>query len=155
MVYRHRFQFGRDTLVATAVLVGLYALGAVGQATPLVIPRYFLVVGFDALEAVFGAASAYRASFALYLLGLGLVAATAAAGVRRLGGEATVSGPRLGAAGGLAVVGVLSLAFAASVFLGTAQREPVRIAAAAGLIMLALAGWLGGLFTVSVGRPRR
>ncbi|MFC4989756.1 hypothetical protein [Saliphagus infecundisoli] len=149
-----RHPFARDALVATVILAALYGLGAASQAAPLQLPAYLVVVGFDVLEVGFGAAPVYRISFALYLVGLGVVAAAAAAGIRRLARGREVSSLRLGAAGALAVVGTLSLAVAASVFLGTTQREPVAIAGTAGAVMLALAGWLGGLFAVPDRRSR-
>lgn len=84
MAHASRLPFVRDALVATAVLAAFYGLGVTSQAAPLQLPRYLVVVGFDVLEVILGTAPAYRASFALYLLGVGLVGATAAAGIRRL-----------------------------------------------------------------------
>lgn len=87
----------------------------------------------------------YGILFAGYLLGLGLVGATVAAAVRTRARNIDIPSLRLGAAGTLAVLGMLSLLFALSVLVQTAQWEPVHITGVFGLVTLALSGWLAGL----------
>lgn len=139
--------FARDAAIATLVLVVLYGLMDVPFA-PVQIPGYLLVVGFDALEVAFGSAGgAYEALFAAYLVGLGLVGAGIAAALRaRDGGPAW----RLATAGAVAVVGTLSLLFGLAVLVGTGQWAPVAITGVAGLVLLALAGWLADLVEIDV-----
>ncbi|WP_396613153.1 hypothetical protein ACH9L7_07805 [Haloferax sp. S1W] len=145
--------FARDAVVATAVLAGLYGLAYGVQFQPLQIPGYLLIVGFDLLEVVFGPVrSNFDLVFAAYIVGLGLVSAIVAQ-LARLGGERTdLPQWRLGAAGAIAIVGVLSLLFAANILVSTTQTTPVLITGTAGVVMLALAGWLAGLVRVVVGK---
>ena len=112
---------------------------------PLQIPGYLLIVGFDLLEVVFGSAgNNYDILFAVYLLGLGIVGASVTHVLSGLAQD--FPRWRSGVAGAFSVVGILSLVFALNVFLGTSQIVPVLTTAAAGLVMLAFAGWLVGLF---------
>ncbi|NHN40678.1 hypothetical protein G9C85_03380 [Halorubellus sp. JP-L1] len=137
--------FVRDTGIATGVLVGLYGLAVGVQFQPLQIPGYLLIVGFDLLEVAFGSAGDhYDLLFAAYLLALGVAGATVAHALSGLARD--VPRWRVGVAGALSIVGVLSLLFALSVLLGTSQTTPVLVTAAAGLVMLAVAGWLVGSF---------
>ncbi|PSQ47688.1 hypothetical protein BRD15_06815 [Halobacteriales archaeon SW_6_65_15] len=127
MNYNHKVTFARDALIATVAVVGLYLLGEGAQFQPLQIPWYLLVVGFDVLEAVFGSAGKnYDLLFGAYLVGLGVLGAVIAAGVRRLTPDSSRSTLRLGAA-------------------GTSQLAPVLITGATGLVMLGVAGWLAGV----------
>jgi len=151
--------FVRDALVATAVVVGLYWLAESVSFPPLEVPWYLLVVGFDALEVVFGSAgSNYDLLFGAYLVGLGVAGALVASIVRSrtpdsIRTQETGSARptlRLGIAGALTVLGLLSLSFAVAVLLGTSQLNPVLITGATGLIALGLAGWLARVFD-----PRR
>lgn len=145
----HRFFIVRDAIVATVVIAGLYALAISVQSSLFQIPGYLLIVGFDLLELIFGSAgSSYHVLFAVYLLGLGLVSAIVSHTIRGIARDTDVPSWRLGMAGALTVVGGLSLLFALSIFLGTSQREPVLITGTTGLFMLALAGWLVGLFDI-------
>lgn len=140
-VNRRQRAFVRDAAVATLVLAVLYGLLRVPFA-PLQIPGYLLVVGFDLLEVAFGSAGgAYEVLFAAYLVGLGLVGA-GIAGVLRARSDG--SPWRFATAGAFALVGSFSLLFGLAVLVGTGQWEPMAITGVAGLVMLALAGWLAG-----------
>lgn len=140
-VSRRQRAFARDAVVATLVLAVLYGLLGV-PVGPLQIPGYLLVVGFDALEVAFGSAGgAYEVLFAAYLVGLGLLGAGIAGVLRARDGD---SAWRVATAGALAVVGTISLLFGLAVLVGTDQWAPVAITGAAGLVLLALAGWLAG-----------
>lgn len=108
----YRFLFARDALVATAILVGFYGLAVGTRSAPVQIPEYLIIVGFNVLETVFGPASKYRALFAFYLIGLGLLSEAIASGVRRVRRGADVPSWCFGIAGALAVIGVFSLLFA-------------------------------------------
>lgn len=149
MAHSHRGSLVRDALVATAGVVGLYGLAQGVQFQPVRVPGYLLVVGFDALEGVFGSAgSSYRVLFAAYLVGLGVAAGTAAHFVRTWSNEAGLPSWRVGLAGTFALVGALSLAFATAILFGTAQLGPVFVAGTTGVVLLGLAGWLVGVVTV-------
>jgi mannose/fructose/N-acetylgalactosamine-specific phosphotransferase system component IID len=157
--YNYKVTFVRDALIATVAVVGLYLLGEGVQFQPLQIPWYLLVVGFDVLEAVFGSAGQnYDVLFAAYLVGLGVVGGLVASLVRGQMGErirrpdSARAALRLGVAGALAVVGVISLLFASVVLLGTSQLAPVLITGVTGLVMLGVAGWLAGVFDSRDGR---
>jgi hypothetical protein len=142
MAHNHEVSFAREAVVSMLVVVGLYFVSVGAQFPPLQIPGYLLIVGFDMLEVTFGSASEYYdVLFAAYLLGLGLVGAVLVHGLRtRTPG--TVPSWRLGVAGALIVVGILSLLFATVV----SSLTPFLITGTTGLILLALAGWLVGLF---------
>ncbi|ELZ84297.1 hypothetical protein C455_01302 [Haloferax larsenii JCM 13917] len=145
----------RDTIVATAVLAGLYGLAFGVQIPPFQIPGYLLIVGFDLLEVVFGPVQRhFDLVFGAYLVGLGVVGA-AVAQLLRFGSRRTdVPQWRLAVASALALVGVLSFLFAASVLITTTQTTPVLITGAVGLTLIALAGWVSGLLRVELG-PRQ
>jgi hypothetical protein len=148
MDFRSSRTFARDAAVATATLLVLYGLLDVGGA--LVIPGYLLVVGFDLLETAFGSAgSAYPVLFGAYLVGLGLLAATGA----------SLLGPRLpdvaGWRPGVGLAGVGALLFALGILVGTAQLGPVLVTGTAGLLLLALAGWLLGATDGTRGSPAK
>lgn len=155
MVHSSGGAFVRDAVVATVAVVGLYGLAQGVQFPPTQIPGYLLVVGFDLLEMAFGSVGAYYdVLFAAYLLGLGLVGAAVAHVFQGWTRETERPGWRFGVAGALAVVGALSLLFGLAVSLGTDQWAPTLITGAAGLVMLALASWLGGLIEFESDRPR-
>ncbi|KTG17181.1 hypothetical protein [Haloferax profundi] len=144
--------FVRDAVVATVVLAGLYLLGYGVQFQPLQIPTYLLVVGFDLIELTFGSAgSNYDLLFAAYIVGLGVVGAAVAHGLRLWVRESDRSQWRLGAAGAMAIVGTLSLLFGLRILLVSTQWTPVLVTGAAGIVSLALAGWLSGLLRVELG----
>lgn len=144
MAYTRARSFVRDAVIGTAVIAGLYGLAYV-EFQPVQIPGYLLIVGFDMLEGVFGPVSIdFELVFGLYLVGLGLVGAGVVQGLRTVAPE-TVPGWRLGVAGALTVVGVLSLSFALAISFQISYNAPVLITGATGLILLALAGWLAGL----------
>ncbi|KAB1196758.1 MULTISPECIES: hypothetical protein [Haloferax] len=147
--------FARDAVVATAVLAGLYLLGYGIQFQPLQIPTYLLIVGFDLLEVTFGSAGTnYDLLFAAYIVGLGVVGA-AVAGLLRTGARKTdLPQWRLGTAGALAILGTLSLLFGLRVLLVSTQRTPVLVTGAAGIALLALAGWLSGLYRIEFGQAQ-
>ena len=147
-----RVTFARDAVVATAILVGLYLLGYGVQFQPLQIPTYLLIVGFDVLEVVFGSAGGnYDLLFGAYLVGLGVLGA-AIAHVLRASSQATdLSQWRVATAGALAIVGVISLLFAVNVLVSTTQTTPVFVTGAAGITLLALAGWLSGIYRIEIG----
>lgn len=153
MNYNYRVTFVRDALIATVAVVGLYGLGRGVQFQPFQIPWYLLVVGFDVLEVVFGAAGRnYDLLFAAYLVGLGVISGGVAAVVRRWTKDSSRSALRLGVAGALTVVGAISLSLAVAILLRTSQLAPVLITGATGLVMLGVAGWLAGVFD---SRPER
>lgn len=141
----HRSVFLREAAVATAVVVVLYGLAHGVQFAPFQIPGYLIIVGFDALESVFGAVGrGYPVVFGAYLIGLGLIGATVAHLLRdRLDGEPWW---RLAAAGAFGVVGALSLLFCGFILVGTTQGEPVLITGVTGVAFLAAAAWLAGYF---------
>lgn len=147
MAHAHRTPFLRDTVVATVALAALYALARGVQFQPVQIPGYLLVVGFDVVEHAIGPVdAAFPALFAVYLVALGLVGATAVHAVRTRVPDVAVPGWRPGLAGALGVVGVLSLLFAVAILLGTSQWEPVAVTGVAGVLLLGVAAWLAGLF---------
>jgi hypothetical protein len=152
MDFRSSRTFARDAAVATATLLVLYGLLDVGGA--LVIPGYLLVVGFDLLETAFGSAgSAYPVLFGAYLVGLGLLAAT---GASLLGPRLPdVAGWRPGVGGAVGLAGVGALLFALGILVGTAQLGPVLVTGTAGLLLLALAGWLLGATDGTRGSPAK
>jgi|GEM_PF-1125644 len=136
--------FVRDAVAATLCIVALYGLFELVPVRPLVIPGYLLIVGFDSLEATFGSAGAfYYLFFGLYIVGLGLVGGLAAHSIRRATHATDLPAWRLGLAAGFAVVAVIAFLFAAMVYAGTTQSEPVRIASATGLVLLVLAVLVG------------
>jgi len=146
MAYNHLGSYVRDAVVATAVVVGLYGLAFGVQFQPFQIPGYLLIVGFDMVEGVFGSAGAYYdVLFYGYLIGLGLIGA-GVVHMLRARTHKSVPGWRIGVAGALVVVGVLSLLFALLVLFGSSRLDPVLITGATGLILLAVAGWLAGVF---------
>ena len=154
MNYDHKVAFARDALIATVAVVALYLLGEIAQFQPLLIPWYLLVVGFDVLEAVFGSAGRnYNVLFGAYLVGLGVLGAVVAAGVRRVTMDSSRSALRLGAAGALSLVGGISLLVAVAVLVGTSQLAPILITGVTGLVMLGVAGWLAGVFESRPDRP--
>lgn len=139
--------FARDAVIETAVIVGLYGLAFGVQFPPVQIPGYLIIVGFDMLEGVLGPVqSNFDLVFGLYLVGLGLVGAAVVTGVRETTGDRGRPAWQSGVAGALAVVGVLSLVFALFVLFGSTQLDPVLITGAVGLVFLALAAWLVGVF---------
>jgi hypothetical protein len=144
--------FLRDVVVATLALAALYGLAWGVQFQPVQIPGYLLIVGFDAVAELVGpAGSNYTIYFSLYVLGLGVVGAAVSAALRRQSHETDRLGVRIGVAGALAVVGVLSLLFGLAVLLGTSQRTPVLVTGGAGVVLLGLAGWLAGV--IGIRRP--
>lgn len=137
--------FVRDAIVSTLVLVGLYGLAQGIQFQPVQIPGYLLVVGFDALEGLFGSAgSAYPLLFAVYIFGLGLSGAAIATVLRTRSRETNRSLWRVGMAGALGVVGTISILYGLVILVNTSQLVPVLITGVVGVILLALAGWLAG-----------
>lgn len=159
-----RIAFVRDVAIATATLATVYLLAPRLQWTVLVLPYYLLVGGFDLLELLFEPASTYRSVLVGgYLLALGAVGAAVARGVRvavrRVDGSERVdrsgrvhhsgrsdeSGLGLALAAPFVVLGLLALLLAASVLVGTDQREPVWTAGIAGLTLLAVGGLLASL----------
>lgn len=148
MEHTGRASIGRDVLVATAAVMGLYALGQ-ASVPPFQIPGYLLIVGFDALEGVFGSAGgSYQVLFVTYLLGVGVAGGTVAHYARRWADVGKLPSWRVGLAGALAAVGAVSLAFGSVVLVGTSQLGPVLVTAGAGVVLLGLAAgllWLGDL----------
>lgn len=145
-----RLTFLRDVVIATLVLAGLYGLAWGVQFQPVQIPGYLLITGFDAVEELVGAAgSNYAILFSLYILGLGVIGGSVSALLRKRSRETDLPGLRLGMAGALAVVGVLSLLFGLVVLLGTSQLTPVFVTGAVGVVLLGLAGWLAGLVEIT------
>jgi chromate transport protein ChrA len=142
-----RRTFLQDATVATAIFTVLYGpmmiRGPVGIPDYLLvvtIPGYLLVAGFDLLENAFGSAgAAYPVLFGVYLVGLGLVAATAAHLVRRYAPE--VEGWRLGVGSALALVGTGGLLIA----LVSGEWDVLATTGSIGLVLLGMATWLLGL----------
>jgi hypothetical protein len=143
--------FVRDAIVSTLVLVGLYGLAQGIQFQPLQIPGYLLIVGFDALEGLFGSVgSAYPLLFAVYILGLGVSGAAIATVLRVQSRETNLSRWRVGMAGALGVVGMISILYGIVILINTSQLVPVLITGIVGVILLALAGWLAGPISTSI-----
>jgi hypothetical protein len=136
-------RFVRDAAVATLVFAALYGLAMVAPLSALQIPGYLLLV--------FGPASSQPVVFGAYLVGLGVVTAAVAGVVRTWTHGMGRSACRDGVAGALTVLGVLSLAFTATIVVQTSQRDPVVTTGATALVLLALAAWIGG----AVGVDRR
>lgn len=88
--------FLTDALVSTLVSAGLHGLGQGVRFLPVQLPRYVLVVRFDAIEAVLGVAGPdSQLLFAGYVLGLGTVgAALSAIGLALLSLAAWLGGVR-------------------------------------------------------------
>lgn len=142
-------RFLRDAAVATALLGFLYAVAPHSGIQALQIPGYLLIVGFDMLEGVFGAVHTYfDVVFWLYIVGLGLSSAVLAHGFRSLASKTSLPAWRVGLAGGLTVVAMISFLFAAVIYSGTTQSEPVRILGRSGLILLLLAALFADAFSV-------
>lgn len=130
----------RDVAVATAILVAVYVLAPRLQSPVLTFPYYFLVAGFDVLEAFLGPADAYRELFVgTYLLVLAVIGTAIVRGGRTVARGTDRSGIALGLAAPFAVLGAIALLVAASVLVGTDQREPVWTAGGAALAALLLA----------------
>lgn len=137
----------RDVAVATALLAAVYLLAPRIQSPVLTFPYYFLVAGFDVLEALVGPAAAYRPLLVgVYLVVLASIGTAVVRGGRTVARSSDRADIALGLAAPLAVLGALALLVAASALFGTDQREPVWTAGTAGLALLLLA-WL----VVSIG----
>lgn len=155
MTRTQRAVFARDAAVATAILGGLFLLGYGVQFQPLQIPTYLLVVGFDVLEVVFGSAGAnYDLLFGAYLVGLGVLAAGVAHVLRTTLRATDRPQWRLAVSGAMAILGSISLLFAANVLVSTTRRTPVFVTGVAGLALLALAAWSAGVLRIEFGSPR-
>lgn len=142
-----RSRFIRDAVVATALLGFLHAIAPYSGIQALQIPGYLLIVGFDILEGVFGAVHSYfDVVFGLYIIGLGLLGATLSHGFRSLASKMDLPAWRVGLAGGLTVIAAIAFLFAAIVYTGTTQSEPVRILGASGLVLLLLAALFADVF---------
>lgn len=148
-----RMRFVHDAIGATAVLACFYALAYVLAFAPLQLPGYVLVVGFGLVTAVLEPVGAGGdVVLAAYLVGLGLASAAVSHVVRRSVSAGHLAGLRVVVASALALVGVLSLAFALAILLGTSQWEPVVLTTAIGLLLLGIAGWLAGAFELALPR---
>lgn len=142
-----RSRFIRDAVVATALLGFLAAVAPHSGIQALQIPGYLLIVGFDILEGIFGAVpSSFTVVFALYIVGLGFLSAVLAYGFRSLASKMELPAWRVGLAGGLTVIAGIAFLFAAIVYSGTPQSEPVRILGASGLVLLLLAALVADVF---------
>ncbi|GAA0470037.1 hypothetical protein MUK72_04605 [Halococcus dombrowskii] len=141
---RRSVSFVRDVVVATTVVVGLYGLAFV-EFQPVQIPGYFLIVGFDMLEAaVESAGSNYDVLFYAYLIGLGVVGGGLGHFLRAWTDDEVPSWRR-GVAGALVVAGLLAFSFALLVLVGSSQLTPVLIAGVTGLLSFVVAGWVAGM----------
>lgn len=140
-------RFVRDTVVATALLGLFLAIAPHSGIRALQIPGYLLIVGFDILEGIFGAVhSFFDVVFGLYIVGLGLLSASLAHGFRSLASKMELPAWRVGMAAGLTVVAGIAFLFAAIVYSGTTQSEPVRILGASGIVLLLLAALFADVF---------
>lgn len=147
---RHR-SVARDIVIATGTIVALYGLAVGVQFQPIQIPGFLLILGFDALEGLFGSAgNYYDVLFAVYIFGLGVGSGVVAHILRRKSAEDTLDW-RSGVAGAFAVVGAFALLFAVSVFVRGSAVAPALVSAVAGIVMLAISGWLLGLIDVRFG----
>lgn len=146
-----RSSFAKDAVAATVILVGLSGLTYGVQTQPLQIPGYILLVGFGTVGGAFGPRAVFPVVYGVYLIALGVAGAAAVHAVQRRLPETHLSSWRLGVAGALGVVGTLSILFAVIALFGTSQMDAVLLTGASGLILLSLASWLTGLFTVSIG----
>lgn len=132
--------FVKGFVASTAGIAALYGLSEFVPVRPLIIPGYLLITGFDFLEVTFGSAgSFYRVLFALYIVSLGFVGGLFAHAVRTAARAADIPAWRLGLAAGFAIVSVIAFLFAAMIYSGTSQMEPVRITGATGVVLLVLA----------------
>lgn len=144
--------FARDVAVVALLAGGLIAAGTRVDVTAVQLPAYFLIVGLDLLQAAVGAWSGFGAlQFGAYLAGLGVFAAAVGHLGRTRLPDSGVAGWRLAVAGFVGLLGGVALVFAASVLVGSSQREPVAIAGTAGFLALVLAAWLSGLLDLRTG----
>lgn len=135
-----RSAFGRGSIASTLGIAGMYALSEFVAVRPFVLPGYLLIVGFDFLEATFGSAgSFYPEFFALYIVTLGFVGGLFAHAVRAAATAVDILAWRLGLAAAFTIVAVIAFLFAAMIYSGTSQTEPVRITSATGVVLLVLA----------------
>ncbi len=135
--------FARDTIVATSTIVGLYVVAGRVPLQPLQIPGYLLIVGFDILEILFGPVrDNYTLFFGGYLVGVGVLAATAGRLLRRRTEVLTRESWWIGIAGAFTIIGLLAAIFAIALIIGTVQLVPVLITGSVALISFTLAGWL-------------
>lgn len=140
MVPASRTTFLRDAAVTTLVLAILRYAAPYAGLRALQIPGYLLVVGFDMLEGVFGPVrSSFDLVFALYLVALGVLGAVLAHGFRMVASKTSLPAWRVGIAAGLSIIAAISFLFAAVVYSGTTQSEPVRILVATGIVLVVLA----------------
>lgn len=136
--------FVKGFVGSTAGIVGLYGLFEFVRVQPFIIPGYLLITGFDFLEATFGSAgSYYHVFFALYLVSLGFVGGLFALTVRAAAKAVDIPAWRLGLAASFTIVAVIAFLFAAMIYIGTSQTEPVRITGATGVVFLVLALLIG------------
>lgn len=144
--------FARDSAVVTLLAGGLIAAGIRVDVTAVQLPAYLLIVGFDLLQAAVGAWVGFEAfQFGAYLAGLGLFAAAVGHLGRTRLPESGVAGWRFAVAGFVGLLGGVSLVIAASVLVGSSQREPVAIAGTVGILALVLAAWLSGHLDLRTG----
>lgn len=143
--------FLRDWAVVTALAGSLAVLGASVELVVLQLPYYLLIVGFDLVQVAVGAWAGYEpVQLGLYVVLVGLLAASVSHAVRTRAPETGTPGWRLALASFVALLAGLALLLAAVALLGTNQREPVVTAGTAGVVGLVLAAWLGGLYDVQV-----
>ncbi|WP_247000772.1 hypothetical protein [Halosolutus gelatinilyticus] len=149
MVYANRSPFVRDAVIATVILACLSGLTYGVQVHPLRIPGYILLIGFGTVGGAFGPRIIFPAVFGVYLVALGLIGAAVVRTVRRRMPEVHFANWRLGVASALGVTGVLSVLFAIVVLLGTSQTDAVLTTGLSGIVLLGLAAWFAGLFTIN------
>lgn len=143
-----RPSFVRNTILATVLLAGVYALRA---AVPLPPP----LISFHPLRmsTILGlriSGSVYPVVFIGELFALGVVSTAAAHLVHRLTSNTHHADWHLGVASALSVVGIHWIQSALTLYTAThVDRGPVVITGILGLILLGLAGLLAGSFASS------
>lgn len=143
-------RFLRDAGATTIFFALLYLLAPVVDVQALQIPGYLLIVGFDVLEAVFGPVqSGYEFVFGLYLVALGLSAASLAHGFRAVSASTSLPAWRVGIAAALAIIAGIALLYGAIIYASTTQTEPVKILAGTGVLLLVLAALFADAFDVT------
>lgn len=145
-MHAHQNSFVQDTILATVILVGVYALRSGIQLHSLLIPSYPLRAGIVVLKGLFDfTESMYPLVFIAYFFVLGLVGTAATYVVHRWVSDDQTTNWRLGVASALGVVGLHWVLFTVVFYdITHIDTEPIMITGISGLILLGAASWLAG-----------
>ena len=152
---RRNALFGRDVVIAYALIVALYLLKFV-PFQPGQIPPYLLIVAYDVVEGVLPVLTPYYPlGFPLFLYVLALGGASITRALRVTDNDRSAWLQTLG--GVCLVIGILSLGFGA--FVGgplvssTDNPTPLAITGVTGVVLLGIAWWLLGRPTIPFTTP--